>query len=370
MWDGGYKNVSRLCPEAGLECCCQRRDRELERLHLKMEKVLNDMQIIKNSVSGQTTSVMTRQSPRRDMLADVNKSCSSRCQPDKTTPDLIAPAQIFMIAGDLFTDAPPQSAMAHCVGADFLMGAGLAVTFRRRFGFQGYLQSLSLRPGEVAQVVCDKEDRLIFHLVTKPRSAHCRPLPEDFRAAVFELARRCVKAKVSTLSIPRIGAGLDRLPCPWVRGVLEEAFAGKDIDVLVFTLPAERQQRKQRTVAPKRSWPGGARKTTRVPDAAVEGGSAGHGEALTATTGATTFPSMSSPTPAASNSSEPVLCSSPANVTLAGDSPACADKTLTPDRPITTSGRSCRVPYSERLYNDCKKRYQLLIEDVSGPESD
>ncbi|XP_065335321.1 uncharacterized protein LOC135936441 [Cloeon dipterum] len=270
-----------------------------------MDKVLNDMQFIKNSVSGQMTTAVTRQSPRRDMLADENKTYSSRCQPDKTAPDsrmTLAPAQIFTIAGDLFTDAPPQSAMAHCVGADFLMGAGLAVTFKRRFGFQGYLQSLGLRPGEVAQVVCDKEDRLIFHLVTKPRSAHCRPLPDDFRAAVFELARRCAKAKVSTLSIPRIGAGLDRLPWPWVRGVLEEAFAGKDIDVLVFTQPAERQQRKQRTVAPKRSWPSGARKTARAPEAAVEGGSAGHGEGITATSGATTSPSVSSPTLAASNS--------------------------------------------------------------------
>ncbi|CAB3374461.1 Hypothetical predicted protein [Cloeon dipterum] len=272
------------------------------------------------------------------MLADVNKSYSSRYRPDKTTPDPIAPAQIFMIAGDLFTDAPPQSAMAHCVGADFLMGRGW-----------------QLPSGE------DSASKGTCSPLASARARSLRPLPDDFRAAVFELARRCAKAKVSTLSIPRIGAGLDRLPLPWVRGVLEVAFAGKEIDVLMFTQPTERQQRKQRTVA---------RKTARAPDAAVEGGSVGHGEVITATTGATTFPSVSSPTLVASNSGEPVHCSSPSNVSLAGDSPACADKTLTPDRPIATSGRSCRVSSSERLYNDCKKRYQLLFEDGTGPASD
>ncbi|XP_065331769.1 uncharacterized protein LOC135934153 [Cloeon dipterum] len=274
----------------------------------------------------------------------------------------IAPARIFEIAGDLFVDSPLQSAMAHCVGADFLMGAGLAVTFRTRFGFQDYLQTLDLCPGQVAQVFCDKEDRLVFHLVTKPRSARCRPLPGDFRAAVFELARRCAESRVATLSIPRIGAGLDRLPWPWVRGVLEEAFAGADTEVLVFTLPAERRPSKQRRVAPQRRWSGGAHKTVRARDTAVEGGLARHREDNAETTGATTTPSVSSPTLAANNTGENVPCLSLANDSLAGVPPALADKSLTPDRPIRTSKSRRKISADERFYNDCQRRLQALLE--------
>jgi len=126
------------------------------------------------------------------------------------------------------------------VGADLLMGAGIAVEFRERFGHLAYLKSLKRRPGQVATLPLEGEgNKYIFNIVTKPRSAHCLPREEEFRPAVQELANLCASLGVQTLAMPQIGAGLDRQPWRWAKNIIEEAFAGIDTDVLIFLHPSE-----------------------------------------------------------------------------------------------------------------------------------
>jgi O-acetyl-ADP-ribose deacetylase (regulator of RNase III) len=146
--------------------------------------------------------------------------------------------------GNLFDDAPQGAALAHCVGADFVMGAGLAVEFRERFGHVEELRAGNHRPGTVAAVPLlqpgsNNVDRYIFHLVTKPTSRYCLPRWWELIYAVRELARLCKELKVKTVAMPQIGAGLDRQQWWKVRRVIEIEFAGADTEVLVFFHPSE-----------------------------------------------------------------------------------------------------------------------------------
>jgi O-acetyl-ADP-ribose deacetylase (regulator of RNase III) len=166
----------------------------------------------------------------------------TRTQQAPTRPPLRR-AQVREVPGNLFEDAPAGSALGHCVGADFRMGAGIAVEFRERFGHHEYLKSQNSRPGQVVTVPLYKQnedfDRYIFHIVTKPRSANCLPREEEFIPAVRQLANLCTTLGVRTLAIPQIGAGLDRQPWPWARSIIEQEFAGVDTQVLVFAHPSE-----------------------------------------------------------------------------------------------------------------------------------
>jgi O-acetyl-ADP-ribose deacetylase (regulator of RNase III) len=183
-------------------------------------------------------------------------------QPPRAPPQPPCP-KLHEIDGDLFDDAPPTAALAHCCGSDFAMGAGIAVEFKKRFGDQKLLRDLRLRPGSVAtRPQRDRNSgllqRYVFHLVTKPRSANCLPRPAEFRGAVRALARECVKLKIDTVAMPQIGAGLDRQPWNWARRIILQEFAGIDIDILVFLRPSERPRRKaipvrRNNTSPKKS---------------------------------------------------------------------------------------------------------------------
>jgi len=146
--------------------------------------------------------------------------------------------------GNLFDDAPLGAALAHCVGADFVMGAGLAVEFRERFGHVEELRAAKHLPGTVATIPLMKPgsnqvDRYIFHLVTKPTSRFCLPRWWELIYAIRDLARLCKELKIKTVAMPQIGAGLDRQKWWKVRRILEIEFAGSETEVLVFHHPSE-----------------------------------------------------------------------------------------------------------------------------------
>lgn len=79
---------------------------------------------------------------------------------------------VLVGVGDLFRWASDDHALAHCVGADMAMTAGIAVEFRHRFGNVNYLLSQGKVPGEVAVLDALHSGRQapVFYLVTKVSS--------------------------------------------------------------------------------------------------------------------------------------------------------------------------------------------------------
>src|SRR6266542_4739208 len=69
------------------------------------------------------------------------------------------------IQGDLFTDAPENSSLAHCVSADFKMSKGIAKIFKKNYGDIKELFNQHKKVGQVA--ILQKNNRYIFYIITK-----------------------------------------------------------------------------------------------------------------------------------------------------------------------------------------------------------
>jgi O-acetyl-ADP-ribose deacetylase (regulator of RNase III) len=143
------------------------------------------------------------------------------------------------IPADLFLDAPPSMALAHCVGEDLLMSAGIAVDFKRRFGQVDDLLSQRKKVGEVAALQVPLEGggvRHVFYIITKKYSKGKRPEMKDVNTALAALAEKCNELGVTQLGMPRIGAYHDKLDWPTTRMAINKAFENfPSIEVFVFT---------------------------------------------------------------------------------------------------------------------------------------
>lgn len=144
--------------------------------------------------------------------------------------------RVQQAVGDLFNFAPPSSALAHCVGADMLMSAGIAVDFKARFNHVDYLLGQGKLPGQVAVLPSSMSgrDAPVFYLVTKALSTNYSPSWENFVSSVQELRRLCDEMEVKNLAMPRIGCGRDHLQWNDVFSLLLQVFQPSSTNVIVF----------------------------------------------------------------------------------------------------------------------------------------
>jgi len=92
------------------------------------------------------------------------------------------------VDGDLFS-APKTYSLAHCVGADLAMGAGIAVQFKKVFGRLDELQAQQAGSGDIA--VLKDDQRYIYYLVTKPQSWG-KPTYESVQASLEQMREHMV----------------------------------------------------------------------------------------------------------------------------------------------------------------------------------
>jgi hypothetical protein len=137
---------------------------------------------------------------------------------------------------DLFS-VPEDYYLAHCISADFKMGAGIAVEFQKRFAtktllmaeYPGYLNSWQ-------QYAFDGGDCLIqgrvLNLVTKERYFH-KPTYKSMMRALTEMKYMCHVYAIHKVAMPLIGCGLDMLEWHKVSKMIQDVFADDDIEILV-----------------------------------------------------------------------------------------------------------------------------------------
>lgn len=135
---------------------------------------------------------------------------------------------------NLFT-APDDYALAHCVAKDFMMGAGIALEFKRKFGCVDLLLAQKKEVGQVAVLkgTFRTETRFVFYIVTKEKS-FWKPTLSNFEKAIDCLSEECLLNKCFKLAIPKIGCGLDRLCWETVRNIVKEKLCKKGIEVVVY----------------------------------------------------------------------------------------------------------------------------------------
>lgn len=133
---------------------------------------------------------------------------------------------------DLFT-VPQGYYLAHCISADFALGAGIAKTFDEVYNMRFKLFR------EYGDYIYDGGDALlidnVFNLVTKPKCYH-KPRYVAVREAL-EMMKDIMKSNATTkLAMPRIASGLDRLDWDEVYDIIYEVFEDTDIDILICEL--------------------------------------------------------------------------------------------------------------------------------------
>lgn len=125
------------------------------------------------------------------------------------------------------------------------MGKGIAVEFKKRFGGVATLKAQNKQIGEVAVLrinqlnvsapTTETKEKFVFYMITKLRYFH-KPTLKDFTASLNALKDLALQNGVTSLSMPRIGCGLDKLEWDVVKKLLLDTFNGTGIVINVYTL--------------------------------------------------------------------------------------------------------------------------------------
>jgi hypothetical protein len=130
---------------------------------------------------------------------------------------------------DLFT-MPQGYYLAHCISADFALGAGIAKTFdsvyNMRFKLFRNHPNYTYHGGD--SLLIDNT----FNLVTKQKCWH-KPTYESLREALEMMKEQLEFMDVTKLAMPWIGCGLDKLQKDQVYDIICEVFEDMDIEIVI-----------------------------------------------------------------------------------------------------------------------------------------
>lgn len=133
---------------------------------------------------------------------------------------------------DLFT-VPQGYYLAHCISADFALGAGIAKTFdevyNMRFKLFREYDMYEYEGGDA--LLIDN----VFNLVTKPKCYH-KPRYESVREALETMKDLMDFNSTTKLAMPKISSGLDRLSWDKVFEIIQEVFEDTDVEILICEL--------------------------------------------------------------------------------------------------------------------------------------
>jgi O-acetyl-ADP-ribose deacetylase (regulator of RNase III) len=131
--------------------------------------------------------------------------------------------------GDLFELDGDGVYFAHCISADFALGAGIATKFNQKYQMKSKL--FTAYPNGANGEVCILIDN-VFNLVTKQRYYY-KPTIESLTRSVVAMKKLCLELGIKTLAMPKIGCGLDRLNWDEVKEMLNEVFSDTDIKIII-----------------------------------------------------------------------------------------------------------------------------------------
>jgi O-acetyl-ADP-ribose deacetylase (regulator of RNase III) len=126
--------------------------------------------------------------------------------------------EIVEICGNLFDSG---DCLAHCVSKDFSMSAGIAKVFLSKYGNKNELLSRNIDVGYTTWLF--HENRYIYYLVTKQKYWH-KPTYDSLRLTIRSLYQLCVEHSIESLSIPKLGCGLDKLEWDKVKEILIQEY--------------------------------------------------------------------------------------------------------------------------------------------------
>ena len=130
------------------------------------------------------------------------------------------------IYGDLFTTDCKY--LAHCVSSDYALGAGIAVQFNKRFDMSAKLNAVGNHKYPETILIDN-----VFNLVTKNK-CWMKPTLATLKETLIQMRTICIAKDIKEIAMPKIGAGLDRLPWMFVSETIKEVFQDTDISIKVY----------------------------------------------------------------------------------------------------------------------------------------
>lgn len=133
---------------------------------------------------------------------------------------------------DLFT-MPQGYYLAHCISADFALGAGIAKKFDEVYNMRFKLfrnHNNYIYKGGDALLIDN-----VFNLVTKQKCWH-KPTYESMRDALEMMKEQIDFLRVTKLAMPKVGCGLDKLSWDKVYEIICEVFDDMDIEIVICEL--------------------------------------------------------------------------------------------------------------------------------------
>lgn len=142
--------------------------------------------------------------------------------------------------------------LAHCVSADYALGAGIARQFRRRFdmaknlkitgtygSWDGSGRCVIINMTKNGQMTTPQKGELrVANLVTK-RYCVNKPTLKTIREALEALREQLQTVpeykKVKRIGMPKIACGLDRQNWSDVSAIIQDVFSDMDIEIRVCT---------------------------------------------------------------------------------------------------------------------------------------
>lgn len=147
------------------------------------------------------------------------------------------------IKKDLF-DMPNDYVLAHCISADFALGAGIAKEFNKRFRTRDDLFFTACgnmieswdEKGEnnMPQGCCivTHQNPVVFNLVTK-RNYWDKPTLKSIEEALEDMRFCGYLFGKDKIAMPRIGCGLDKQKWSDVKPLIEKVFGDTDFEIVI-----------------------------------------------------------------------------------------------------------------------------------------
>ena len=140
-------------------------------------------------------------------------------------------ATIVEVRGDLFKSpviGQEHTMIAHCVSADYALGAGFALEIENRYHVKETLKSIGTYNYPDCLAVGN-----VLNLVTKG-AYWTKPTYETFRKSLEMAKNYCLKNEVTVIIMPQIGCGLDKLTWRDCKQIIEKVLVENGIDCIVY----------------------------------------------------------------------------------------------------------------------------------------
>ena len=167
-------------------------------------------------------------------IPNVNQVTTSQSKEKPDKPKKTKFFELIQKTGNLFDS---KDSLAPCISSDFEMSAGISRSFKRKFPYN-FPESTN-SPFFVQQL----DDRFIYHLVTKKRFFQ-KQAYDSLRQSLEAMTEHANKYKVTHISMPKAGCGLDRLEWHKVERLIKEICAQSYLTISVYDQNRDEQSQK------------------------------------------------------------------------------------------------------------------------------